>query len=330
MQRIRHPSFKAEQITALQQRNSLMIQYSQNAKKSLAYLLQPYNDIDVFVEDTTCMNMYIHYINRIISGRGKITHVHRLGGKKDVLAACANDQRGNGRPRLYVIDGDLEALTNIPIEEHKDLYKNNTKRDELYRLRTYCFENILFNEDSLIEIASESKHNSTVFEITQLIKYPQIESEIKNKFSSIFLLYGIATRLNLRIQTVKYNMHRLCIPRIRGGNRQFIICPHKVRDKTRDLISKIVNAVGWKRYIKEKRFIKKQITRKKLTSFDYISGKSYIMPIIHNVMDVKCDYRGDDNQLKAALAKTAPINREKAFSKRIRKLLRDTKAFKPT
>ena len=39
-----------------------MIAYSPEAEAARAYLLQSYNDIDVFVEDVTCQNMYIRLI----------------------------------------------------------------------------------------------------------------------------------------------------------------------------------------------------------------------------------------------------------------------------
>ena len=49
-----------------------MIADSRRAIVVLAYLFRPYNDIDVYVEDETCRNMYVLLINRILEGRARV------------------------------------------------------------------------------------------------------------------------------------------------------------------------------------------------------------------------------------------------------------------
>ena len=54
-----------------------MIAYSPEAQTARACLLRIYNDIDVFVEDATCQNMYVRLINRILGSRGRISRARQ-------------------------------------------------------------------------------------------------------------------------------------------------------------------------------------------------------------------------------------------------------------
>ena len=87
-----------------------MILYSKKAKLGYAFLYRHYNDIDVYVEDTTCVAMWENLLAVIIAGRCRLTRVIQLGGRKNVLDACKNDQQPSNRRRIYIIDGDFGRL----------------------------------------------------------------------------------------------------------------------------------------------------------------------------------------------------------------------------
>jgi hypothetical protein len=112
-----------------------MIEYSSRAFKAIAFLFQPYNDIDVYVEDETCLGMYELLITRILDNQAKVQRVFQLGGRENVIADCKLNQTTTNRRRLYIIDGDFNAA----------LKKRSTlKLKYLYQLKVYCSENLVF------------------------------------------------------------------------------------------------------------------------------------------------------------------------------------------
>ena len=116
-----------------------MIKYSNRAKLGYARLYRPYNDIDVYVEDTTCRNMYEHLIGRLIEGHGQVKRIIQLGGRSQVIKACASDQTDQNRPRLYVIDGDLDRVRD----------KREKRLKHFYKLKVYSSENLLLDDRTL-------------------------------------------------------------------------------------------------------------------------------------------------------------------------------------
>jgi hypothetical protein len=49
-----------------------MIQYTANAQRARAHLLQKYNDVLIFVEDETCQNMHVRFFAKLLEGFGKV------------------------------------------------------------------------------------------------------------------------------------------------------------------------------------------------------------------------------------------------------------------
>jgi Protein of unknown function (DUF4435) len=87
-----------------------MIAYSREAEPARAYLLKSYNDIDIFVEDASCQNMYVKLFNRILEGKARINQVFPLHSRKNVIERCAADQGFRARKRLYIIDADHDLI----------------------------------------------------------------------------------------------------------------------------------------------------------------------------------------------------------------------------
>jgi hypothetical protein len=124
-----------------------MVAYSPEAEAARAHLLKNYNDLDIFVEDLTCQNMYVRLINRMFAGRARISQVYPLGGRVNVIQRCKADQSAPGRPRLYIIDGDIDLLLGRPAPRLRGLY----------RLKVYCSENLLLSEHALVTLVTEGR-----------------------------------------------------------------------------------------------------------------------------------------------------------------------------
>ena len=127
-------------------RHNKVIAYSADAEQARAYLLRAYNDIDIFVEDTTCQNMYARLLNRMLEPKGKrIGQVFPLHSRENVIEYCRADPNPRGRPRLYIIDADQDLILGRPAPRLKNLY----------RLKVYCSENLLLSEHAIVTIATE-------------------------------------------------------------------------------------------------------------------------------------------------------------------------------
>src|SRR5688572_6787211 len=126
-------------------RHSAVIAYSPDAEPARAYLLKSYNDLDIYVEDANCQNMYVRLFQRMVGPSKRINHVFPLDGRRNVLLACAADQAVRARQRLYVIDADQDLI----------LGRRRPQLKHLYRLSVYCSENLLLSESAILNVAAE-------------------------------------------------------------------------------------------------------------------------------------------------------------------------------
>jgi hypothetical protein len=110
-----------------------VVRYPIRAVVALGYLKRPYNQVEIYVEDTTCHNMHLLVFRRLLGDQVKLRSINQVGDRSRVIAACRADQVNDGRKRLYVIDGDFDIL----------LEKRKPRLKYLYRLRAYDIENIL-------------------------------------------------------------------------------------------------------------------------------------------------------------------------------------------
>lgn len=110
-----------------------MVRYSANSVAALAFLKRPYNDVDIFVEDTTNPNMWLYIARRLLPRGTFITSVNAIGGWREVVNACKLSGRQPERRCLYIIDGDLRLLQN----------KRAPRLKNLYQLGSYCVENLI-------------------------------------------------------------------------------------------------------------------------------------------------------------------------------------------
>ena len=153
-----------------------MIRYSHTAAKALAYLKRPYNDIDIFVEDTGNHNMWLTIVRNVVPREFKITSVNLLGGRESVIAACKRDQINDGRRKLYIIDGDFDFI----------LGKKKPALKYLYRIRGYCIENLLINEVAAISVGLFYKPTWDEVRVRAELQFQQTVSVAYETLSSCF------------------------------------------------------------------------------------------------------------------------------------------------
>jgi hypothetical protein len=139
-----------------------MVQYPIRAIRALGYLKAPFNDVEIYVEDTTCHNMHLLIYRSILGPHIKLKSVNQVGDRTRVIAACGADQVNDGRKRLYVIDGDFDIL----------LGRRAPRLNFFYRLRTYDIESLLISESAIASVGMMSRPNDNEAKIARNSQAP--------------------------------------------------------------------------------------------------------------------------------------------------------------
>lgn len=160
-----------------------MIKYSPRAARAIARLKRPYNEVDIFVEDTTSRNMWMELLKSIIPPTIRLKSITPLGGRDRVIDACKLDQASDGRRKLYIIDGDFDYLVDRPKPRLK----------HLYRLRAYCVENIIISEEAVKQVGIACQPNRSESEILQTFDFSGWFASIRRPLVNLFVAYA-ATR----------------------------------------------------------------------------------------------------------------------------------------
>jgi hypothetical protein len=284
-----------------------VIRYAAHAQIARAHLLRLYNDIFVFVEDTTCQSMHVRVLTNILNGVAKISHVFPLNGRDAVIAAAISDNDRNSR-RFYVIDSDLDLLTGrtIPVCER------------LYRIRGYSIENLLLSEDGLIELALESAGDSDRESIISELKFVDEKQAIVRSLLPLFETYAVVFILGIPVETISYSVARIC----RFQGRSQILCPRKVSSRIRDVRRAIVSQVGWAKYKEEIRRVRNTARRVVDTSL-LVSGKDYLLPLFHAVLRARFNFRDSFQALRVRLARHFHPDTEPGLRDFVRNAARD-------
>ncbi|MDM1404513.1 DUF4435 domain-containing protein [Myroides marinus] len=78
-------------------------------------LLEDFNDIDIYVEDTSgeSKKFYAYLLKKATNEEIKISSVLPLGGSKETIQEWIKHRKNNdGRRKLFIIDGDFYLINN--------------------------------------------------------------------------------------------------------------------------------------------------------------------------------------------------------------------------
>lgn len=271
-----------------------MIAYSPDAEPARAYLLKAYNDLDVFVEDATCQNMYVRLINRMLSGRGRISQVFPLHGRANVLAQCRTDQLPRARKRIYVIDADQDLI----------LGKAAPPLKYLYRLNVYSSENLLLSEHAIITLATESKTNESWAQLAiDLQIRPMLDQAIR-LLMPLFVIYGVVAKLGLGIETVGFSVHRL----LRDRSDPTTLSEELIRARIIRLLREIRQQSTPRKYRSARRAILRELEKRRRHASAYISGKTYLLPLIQLQLRRVAGVNDSMDGIKVRLAQHCELN----------------------
>lgn len=275
-----------------------MVRYSPRAAKALGYLKRHYNDVEVYVEDTTSNNMWRRLLELFLPRGLKLTSVNFLGGRDRVLAACRLDQGDDQRKRIYIIDADFDFLRG----------KRKDKLKHLHRMPCYCVENLLMSESAVTNAAFDCCTNSQLSSLEAKISDPLDGCE--DLVRRLFTVYAACEHLGLGLKTVK-NGH---YPFVSKVGRQKRLDREKLWRKIRALTREAIKIAGAQRFSKVRKSIHSRSLG--LPIQKVVSGKDFLLPYLWNKLREIADFSANIDHFKVHLAKSVnpsidPILRKK-------------------
>lgn len=272
----------------------MTLAYSPSAEVSRAYLLRSFNDLDIFVEDVKAQNSYIRLFRRMLNGVATINHVFPLQSRQNVIAACSKDQAARTRKRLYIIDGDLDLIQGIapPSLMH------------FYRLSVYCSENLLLSKVAAIEIAAECESNTNWIDLAAKLNIEGLFEVAQSMLLPLFIAYAVSERLGLGIQTVKYPVQRLCS----SPHEPLTLSGYLVRRRLEEVRNQILTAIPITAYRALRRQMMVQACNIPGKLVRLISGKTYLLPLLHLHLQSKVAFVGTVDSLKVRLAANCELD----------------------
>ena len=279
-----------------------MVGYTARAAKALGYLKRRYNDIEIFVEDTSNHNMWLRIIQKIIPPTVRVTSVNMLGGRKSVLDACRLDQKDDGRKKIYIIDGDFDFLLGRP----------KARLKHLYRIRAYCIENILLHPESVFEVGVDSRPMSTKQDIANLVDYPSLIGVHEAKLRSLFIVYATAYQVASNVKTTSYPVMKLTTAIVGSAS----LNAQKLGRRIMQVVREACQLASVQTFSSVRRKIQQRAAALHLDQI--VSGKDYLLPLVWVRLRRKCGYKGSKEQLNIHLAKEFRPEFEPWLARRIR------------
>ena len=288
--RSRRPLYSLAAIRLL-----MSISYPANSRRALAKLYAPYNPVTIFVEDSRITNAYTNVINLALKGIAVIHTVIPLGDRTRVLEDAAKDADPKN---FYIVDGDLDLI----FHEMRRPSKNT------YFLKCYCIENIMLSGADLVDILRDYCPSADKNKIEGQLGLSTFETEASRWLQKLFIVYAIAHFKKLGVPTVKYSVMRLVTP-----PDNISIDSSLFRERYRSLVKLIVERIGFQRYLKEKKRVLGRIGKKHYGWRQIVSGKDYLLPLLHKRCEKTCNFKGDQSILLARLSRSTDFSTDPYF-----------------
>lgn len=241
-----------------------MLERGLSAKKARSVFFEERNTIDIFIEDTAVgyKKIYKCLLNRLIGDKFLINDVFPLGGKSAVIYSWQTDENKRNRPRLYIVDGDIDLI--------------NGEREcgnGLYTLPYYCIENAFICEDSIVELMVEEDPEKEGDQLRNEFDLAGWEDKNSELLTNLFITYALIRKYKPTVASVHYQVNKLISDNT--GNLDTM----KVTKRIDDLKAELYLEIGEELVEKEFMEIKNSLSSEKGIK-SYVSGKDYLLPLI--------------------------------------------------
>ena len=267
--------------------------WSTEAKKAVSLFFRKWNDIDVYVEDTSIstLRIYNEILVRLSGDKFRVERVFPVGSKKNVIQACRDYDSGEKRPSLYVVDGDLDLLCN----------NKRPSLERLYVQERYCIENFLIDEKSSIEIMYEEKATMDRDTIKALIKYDLFKKDIEC-FLDLFIIFGAMRKFFPGIKSVS-----LSLKSFTTGGKKPTVDVAKVNDYIGEMHGYMCEAFGNDITLCEELKLQDQALSNDAV-ITYVSGKDFLLPALLFHLRGSTRVLSSNDSLKLRLAKYCDLD----------------------
>lgn len=188
----------------------------------------------------------------------------------------------------------------------------------LYRLNAYCIENLLLTEEAIIALCAISSPDTSEDDIRKQLDWDTWVSSVESKIFPLFMLYAVAFRVGVRIPLVAYAIDRLCDKSMLPVK----LCSTRIRKRMYEVGRSARTAAGIADLRSRMRTCRKHCEQLGHRRHQYISGKDYIMPLLHERLRREFSFKGDKKQLKAQLAIQYDTAVEPFFARRLRSVIK--------
>lgn len=269
--------------------------FSQKALKAFVYLLRSYNDIDIFVEDTTIRRVYEILFKRLLPKEISLRRIFQLPGREAVISECKDYLNKDRRKTLFIIDGDFNILLST---EDFSSYTN------LYQLKVYCVENLLVSKKGLIEVASDCLPNTKFSDVESIIDYDNFISELSTRLAPLIVIYYVAHLLDDEIETVGRHVNNF----FKEGPNEISLDEDKIKHRIEEIKNKLYGKYSVERVQEEIDKISRILPTDSNEIIKLICGRRYLIPLAYHHLHYKANYSSNHNQLKTRLARYCDLN----------------------
>ena len=282
-----------------------MIRYSSRSRVGYARLYRVYNDVDVYVEDSTYIGVYEKMLNRALNGKAKIQRVIPLGTREFVVEKALKDTELDGRRRLYIVDGDLDLIA----------WERMKSAPHLYRLQAYSIENVLFELEAVERYCTFAMPARTSGAALSSVSFDNLMSDVKTQLAPYVTVLGIARRLKLR--DAIFSINPPSISRTERG-KYIGVDKNRCQKRIRQMISKIISEVGLRKYRITKGKVLKIIRSKNLPAEQFVPGKSFLIWYLNHRVGYAGGLSHTQPTIVSYLAEHCTLRHEPKLSKRLR------------
>lgn len=183
----------------------------------------------------------------------------------------------------------------------------------LCRLSVYCSENLLLSEPGIIQLAMESSSSTPAHELSKLLSFDSRLQEAVNLLLPLFVLYAVVQELDLTIETTSFAVVRLC----RIQSQPETLCPKLIKQRMREVIAQIRAARSWADYLAAKSKVLAQVSAWKRPKADFISGKSYLLPLARLLLKATVGFGDSLDGLRVRLAAYTNLDIDETLATRL-------------
>lgn len=241
-----------------------MLERGLAARKAKSVFFEERNSIDIYVEDTAIgyKKIYKCILNRLLGEDYLINDVFPLGGRGAVLTSWGSDENKRKRPRLYIIDGDIDLLHGV-----------RECKAGLYTLPYYCIENIFVCEDAIVNLMVDEDPEKEKDELSALFDFNGWNEKNADLLFELFITYALIQKFTPSIQNVNYQISKLV-----SGNKGELDSV-KVNERIGMLETSLRLVITDEVIAYEKKKIKSEITKDARVK-KFVSGKDYLLPLL--------------------------------------------------